>query len=159
MNLKLTAILITGMLVMGLSSNTVAQSTAGVLSDDEAATLAWMREEEKLARDTYITLYERWETRVFNNISRAEQAHMDAMLVMLNTYGIDDPISNDTVGTFNDPVLADLYGKLVADGSWIVSGHSGEGMVIDVTVDGLFVLYWMTYNKQGEQMWLLGLKA
>jgi hypothetical protein len=246
MNLKLTAILFTGMLVMGLSSNTVAQTTSGTLSDDEAATLVWMRQEEKLARDTYITLYERWGTRVFNNISRAEQTHMNTMLTMLNIYGIDDPISDDAVGAFNDPVLADLYDKLVADGSvsaldalyvggfieeldikdlwdaidesthadvivayknllagsykhlnafvsqieatgvdyqaqyltqsevdsilgesgmtaqmadgsWIVSGHSGEGMVIDVTVDGLFVLYWMTYNKQGEQMWLLGL--
>jgi hypothetical protein len=34
MNLKLTAILFTGMLVMGLSSSTVAQSTEGALSDD-----------------------------------------------------------------------------------------------------------------------------
>jgi hypothetical protein len=47
--------------------------------------------------------------RVFANISKAEQKHMDTMLTMLNTYGIDDPVVSDDVGAFVDPALVALY--------------------------------------------------
>ncbi|WP_419596502.1 DUF2202 domain-containing protein, partial [Thiolapillus sp.] len=40
--------------------NTATQVTTA-LSDAEAATLLFMREEEKLARDVYITLFDKWE--------------------------------------------------------------------------------------------------
>jgi hypothetical protein len=36
-----------------------------------------MREEEKLARDVYIALYEKWGLRTFLNIAESEQQHMD----------------------------------------------------------------------------------
>lgn len=85
-----------------------------VLSDTETTYLVYMREEEKLARDTYITLNEDWGLRVFSNISIAEQAHMDAMLALLNYYGIDDPVVNDAVGSFTNATLAGLYVDLVA---------------------------------------------
>ena len=171
---------------------------------------------------------------------------MDALLTMLVAYGIDDPVTDDTVGVFADPVLDELYDKLVADGdasaldalyvggfieeldikdlwdaidesthaditavyesllagsykhlnafvnqieqngidyeaqylsqsevdailgepssmtadmadgSWMVSGHNGEGVIIDITVDGKFVMYWYTYDGEGNQMWLAG---
>ncbi len=87
-----------------------------VLSDTEAAHLVFMREEEKLARDTYITLYEIWGLKVFSNISRAEQTHMNTMLTMLNNYGVADPIVDDTVGSFTNTELADMYVDLVASG-------------------------------------------
>ena len=87
-----------------------------ILSDTEAAHLVFMREEEKLARDTYITLNEIWGLRVFSNISRAEQKHMDALLTMLNTYGLDDPVVDDTVGSFTNSTLGGMYVDLVARG-------------------------------------------
>ena len=91
-------------------------SVETVLSDTEAHHLLFMREEEKLARDTYITLNEIWGLKVFSNISGAEQTHMDALLTMLNTYGLDDPVVDDAVGTFTNPTLAGLYVDLVAKG-------------------------------------------
>jgi hypothetical protein len=45
----------------------------------------------------------------------------------------------------------------MSDGSWAVTGHNGEGMIIDVTVQGQLVLNWLTYDNEGKQMWLLGL--
>ena len=92
-------------------------SIEAVLNDTETNHLVYMREEEKLARDTYITLYGIWGSRVFSNISRAEQTHMDAMLTMLVAYGIDDPIVSDEVGSFVNPTLAGMYTDLVATGS------------------------------------------
>jgi hypothetical protein len=54
------------------------------LNDTETAHLVFMREEEKLARDTYITLNQTWGLRVFSNIASSEQTHMDTMLAKLD---------------------------------------------------------------------------
>jgi len=86
------------------------------LNDTETSHLVFMREEEKLARDAYITLYEWWGLKAFSNISKAEQAHMDALLTMLNTYSIPDPVVSNDVGAFEDPKLVDLYADLLARG-------------------------------------------
>ena len=43
------------------------------LNTEEETGLVYMREEEKLARDVYITFYQTWNQKVFNNISKAEQ--------------------------------------------------------------------------------------
>jgi hypothetical protein len=86
------------------------------LSAEEAATLSFMREEEKLARDVYLYLFDIWGNRAFSNISKAEQRHMDALKVMLDKYGLPDPVAADE-GVFNNPELQDLYDLLVLKGS------------------------------------------
>ena len=102
-------------------------SIQATLSEAESTNLIFMREEEKLARDTYITLYQTWGARVFSNISNSEQTHMDVMLTMLNIYGIPDPVPSDTVGDFNNTILSDLYVDLVAKGkvSWLEAMYVG----------------------------------
>ncbi len=89
------------------------------LTDAEKADLLHMREEEKLARDVYLTLYDKWGAQVFSNIARSEQMHMDAVGTLLQRYGLDDPVAqtNDARGVFNDPKLQDLYNQLVEKGS------------------------------------------
>ena len=85
-----------------------------VLTDTEIADLLFMREEEKLARDVYITFYKEYGLRVFNNIPKAEQRHMNAVLSLLNTYGLQDPILD--FGKFANTELQELYDTLVATG-------------------------------------------
>ncbi|RKX34778.1 MAG: ferritin [Verrucomicrobia bacterium] len=85
-----------------------------VLTDIEAADLLFMREEEKLARDVYITLYAEWGVRVFDNISQSEQTHMDKILDLLVKYGLDDPALG--FGEFADGELQELFDMLIADG-------------------------------------------
>ena len=92
----------------------VAQSQ--VLSTTETQALRFMREEEKLARDAYITLYQKWKLPVFNNISQSEQRHTDRVKALLQTYRIADPVTNDTVGVFLNADLASLYAQLMARG-------------------------------------------
>jgi hypothetical protein len=87
-----------------------------VLSDTEVNHLVFMREEEKLARDTYITLNNTWGLMVFSNIASAEQTHMNTMQWMLDIYGVDDPVVDDTIGSFTNVTLAGLYNELVANG-------------------------------------------
>ena len=87
------------------------------LSDSEAAGLVFMREEQKLARDVYIYLYQVWEQKTFDNIAASEQAHTDAMLDLLYKYGIDDPVGDNAEGVFVDQTLQGLYDTLTATGS------------------------------------------
>ena len=101
-------------------SDTVATAAAtSGLSADEVADLLHMREEEKLARDVYLALYDKWGTRVFQNIANAEQMHMDSVGALLETYGLDDPVAQtkDARGVFADPDLQALYEQLVSKGS------------------------------------------
>ncbi len=95
-----------------------AQSAADSLSRDEIDGLLLMREEEKLARDVYLTLGEMWNLRVFNNISKSEQVHMDHMKELLEAFNITDPVKNESdIGNFKDPKLTELYDELIERGS------------------------------------------
>jgi len=87
------------------------------LSSAELASLTFMREEEKLARDVYITLYNKWAVNIFNNISASEQTHMDALLMLLNKYGLTDPAASDAIGVFTNTTLQNLYSRLVEQGN------------------------------------------
>lgn len=85
-----------------------------VLTLAEAEDLLFMREEEKLARDVYITLYNEYGLRVFDSISQSEQKHTDSILTLLNKYGLDDPALG--FGLFADSELQELYDYLVETG-------------------------------------------
>jgi hypothetical protein len=86
------------------------------LSDKEIEGLVFMREEEKLARDIYLNLYEKWSLLPFKNISKSEQAHMDAILALLNKYNIDDPAEGNEIGVFKNKELQELYDQLIEQG-------------------------------------------
>jgi hypothetical protein len=84
------------------------------LSKVEGDHLLFMREEEKLARGSYLTLHDLWGNLIFSNIATAEQKHMDALKVLLDKYNLPDPILEE--GLFADPDLQILYDGLMAFG-------------------------------------------
>ncbi len=90
---------------------------ADPLSEAEIDAIQFMREEEKLARDVYQTLYEQYPLRPFLNISKSEQAHMDAILYLIDTYGLEDPAGDNPRGVFVNEELQELYDLLVEQGS------------------------------------------
>lgn len=87
------------------------------LSDAESNGILFMREEEKLARDVYLYLYELFPLRPFMNISKSEQAHMDAILYLIDTLGLVDPVGDNPPGVFQDEELQSLYDELIERGS------------------------------------------
>lgn len=87
------------------------------LSEEEEQGLLSMRQEEKLARDVYQAMYEKWRLRAFRNIARAEQQHMNAIGRAIERYDLDDPIADDAPGVFADPKFTALYDELVTRGS------------------------------------------
>ena len=102
--------------VMVAGNNNAYDRNQSVLSFEESSDILFMREEEKLARDVYITLYEQWKNPVFTNISRAEIRHMSSMLRLIDNHGLTDPVTDDTVGVFVNAELQQLYDTLVAKG-------------------------------------------
>ncbi len=91
---------------------------AGVeLTDAEAEGLISMREEEKLARDVYLALYEQWGLPIFDNIAAAETKHTESVLILIDAYGLEDPVTDDTPGVFMNPAFTALYDDLVEQGS------------------------------------------
>lgn len=88
----------------------------GEVNQAEIDTLLYMREEEKLARDVYLFLAEKWSLPAFANIAKSEQAHMDSILGLLNRYDLEDSTSAES-GVFNNAELQGLYNQLIAQGS------------------------------------------
>jgi hypothetical protein len=95
----------------------IASLPMQTISDEEAKSLIHMREEEKLARDVYIAMFNKYGLRIFENISSSEQTHTDAILQLLTKYAIKDPVGVNAVGVFTDPGLQALYTSLVNSGN------------------------------------------
>ncbi|WP_119291501.1 DUF2202 domain-containing protein [Azohydromonas sediminis] len=91
-------------------------SVTRTLSDEEIEGLKFMREEEKLAHDVYVTLFARWGATVFANIAESETEHTSAILDLLLKHGIEDPAAGNPVGVFDNDDLQALYDQLVAAG-------------------------------------------
>ena len=98
------------------------------LTGTEIDDLRYMREEEKLARDVYITMDQYWgnQTQVFAKIALSEETHTSTVDYLLDKFGVEDPVVNDTLGVFFNEELQALYDKLVARGQ-------------NSFIDGLFV--------------------
>ena len=72
-----------------------------------------MREEEKVARDVYLTLNAIYDLSVFENVASSEAKHMDAVLEILNLFSLSDLVINDEIGAFTDPNLQVLYDEMM----------------------------------------------
>ena len=109
------------------SANTVSE-----LSEEEAATLQFMLEEEKLAYDVYNHLYSVHKDRPFSNISSAEKRHQSAIRGLMKSYGITSQ-DNAMPGKFNDPELQSLYDNLIQLGESSREMAFMVGVIIEET--------------------------
>lgn len=112
-------------------STAIAPIQTGVLTEEEAQALLFMREEEKLARDVYLTLYDTWQLPIFQNIAASEQTHTDAVKTLIERYGLEDPMMNDVAGVFENQDLQALYDSLVTQGSQSVADALRVGGAIE----------------------------
>ena len=89
---------------------------------NEQTHLEFMCEEEKLARDVYITLGSKYpNSRVFGNIDASEERHKCAVADMLEKYGVPNPSTNDNVGVFTGEAygwyFTEKYNALIEQGA------------------------------------------
>ena len=107
----------------------------GSLSDEEAAGLAYMREEEQLVGDVYAVLFSEHGLRVFENIAASEQTHTEAIGVLLERYALPDPATGEP-GLFTNTDLQVLYDTLVARGSASIY----DGLVVGALIEELDIV-------------------
>jgi outer membrane lipoprotein SlyB len=84
------------------------------LTQEQIDGLVFMYQEEKVARDVYLKLYEAWGIKVFENIAKSEQSHMDAVKALLEKYEIEVPVADDSYGEFALEELQALYDALMS---------------------------------------------
>jgi len=135
------------MLVAGVSSATLFASTVeakgrkkgkgggikATLTDEQKDELFFIYEEEKLARDVYITLGKQYpDENTFASIQLAEQRHIDAVQGLCEKYEIDiSEVKEDEVGYFVSPILQSLYDDLVVQGGESLYDALGVGVFIE----------------------------
>lgn len=81
----------------------------------EATGIMHMIEEEKLAYDVYVTLYEEWGLKVFRNISQSELRHFDAMKGLVEEYSVS--YTDSGRGMYNNDEFETLYQELTGRGT------------------------------------------
>lgn len=101
------------------------------LSETEVADLLYMREEEKLAHDVYLAMYDQWGVNVFQNIAASEQTHTDAIMYLLDRYSLVDPVGDNAPGVFVNQDLQTLYDQLVEQGSQSLADALRVGAAIE----------------------------
>lgn len=131
LSLTLVVAVLFSMLALTLAPVAGAAADPVVLDPDEIADLQYMREEEKLARDVYQTMYQAWRLPVFTNIASSEQTHMDTVLTLLERYDVDDPAAGNAPGEFDNQDLQALYDRLVAQGRQSVTEALRVGIAIE----------------------------
>ena len=123
----------------------------GTLTEDEVAGLLFMREEEKLAHDVYLALYELWGQPIFKNIAASEQIHTDTVKFLLDKYEIPDPADVSPLGQFNDQDLQALYDQLVEMGS----ASLADALTVGTAVEEIDILDLEKYLSQTESVDLI----
>jgi len=82
------------------------------LSATESASLALIREEEKLAHDVYGVAAAQWGLNAFVNIGAGESMHQQALLALLDRYTLADPAAGLVEGQFSQATFTTLYTPL-----------------------------------------------
>ena len=133
-----------GLLAMAVSAGVkvaYADNTIIALDYNEQTHLAFMREEEKLARDVYIELSAMYPDHpIFGRIDDSEQRHTDAVKAMIEKYGLDDPSANDNVGVYT----GEDYG-------WYFTGKFSQ-LVDRASVSELEALYVGAFIEELDMM-------
>lgn len=114
--IALSMIVCTAVVVLFSLSANVPAEAAAKLTTAEGAHLRFIREEEKLARDIYNVLGEKWGLRIFDKIAESEQRHTDAVRLVIEKYGIADPAKATLPAVFADKKLQELYAALLVKG-------------------------------------------
>lgn len=133
----LSKMLITGVSGVALLSGTAyAKSEITIdLTDEQKDELFFIYQEEKVARDVYITLGKLYPNEnTFASIQLSEQRHIDAARELCEKYNVSiEGVDEDSVGNFVLPVLQELYDTCVSEGEKSLLDALKVGELIEIT--------------------------
>ena len=111
------ALLAGGVAVSQASATTTAAPSA-TADSGVASALSFSREEERMARDLYAALADKYDgARPFSMITNSEDRHFDAVGTLLQRYDVADPSAGKAAGKYADPAIQKLYDGWLAEGS------------------------------------------
>jgi len=129
------------------SSSSSQSSSDAELNDDQKYVLAYMWNEEKMAKDLYLALYEIWPNQVFYNIAtKAETEHQAAVEALiesydLNIFDLDDDeehysaqeLAQFNPGEYSVSEVQELYDVLYSKGVQSTQDALEVGCMVEVT--------------------------
>jgi len=110
----------------------IKPDTKSVLTEEQKDMLFFIYQEEKVARDVYITLGKKYHNEnIVELIRNAEKRHIDSARELCDTYGVETShVDEETVGKFESLVLQTLYDACI---------EQGEKSLIDALEVGEFI--------------------
>jgi hypothetical protein len=102
----------------------------GQLSESEAEAIYYLREVEKLARDVFLVLDERWDVEGLRCVAEGEDTHTEAIKALIDRYRLWDPSSVTWDGYYNNEELLALYRQFK---------RQGERSLVDAIKVGVMV--------------------
>ena len=100
------------------------------LNEAEEAGILQLREEEKLARDVYTLLEEKWGLSAFSQIKPSEQKHMDVVAKLINRYDLLDS-AQESIGIFENQKISSLFETLMTKGEQSEVDALQVGMTVE----------------------------
>lgn len=122
------------------------------LTQEEIDGILFMREEEKLAHDVYVQFYALYANKIFLNISVSEQRHTDAVLRLINFYGLKDP-ALEGIGEFKNEELQNLYDLLMSMGTDLISALEVGVLIEETDIEDISALMEQTEVKNILQVY------
>lgn len=108
-----------------LASDTVIEET---LSQKDIDNILYMLEEEKLAYNVYVFFNEKYNRRVFENISKSEIRHQEALKWLTKLYNIQVP-KEKPFGEFHNAELQAMYTKLTSEATSLADALKAGALI------------------------------
>ena len=128
--------LIAGTALVGATIPTMARGKRSVkMTEAQKDELFYIYQEEKVARDVYITLGKVYPNEnTFASIQLSEQRHIDSAQGLCEKYNVDiSGVDEDSIGNFEVPVLQDLYDTCIEMGNESLLDALRVGELIEIT--------------------------
>ena len=93
--------------------------------------LAFMVQEEQLARDVYALAIDEYGDRVFVNINRSESNHMAELQVLLDRYVVADPTADAGAGAYSEDELTGMFASLAEQVGTDRAGAIDAGIAVE----------------------------
>jgi hypothetical protein len=112
--------------------------TSSGLTDTEKSNILYLFEEEKLAHDIYVEMYNSFGAYIFNKISESEQRHMDSVAKLISKYELDDTVVYNGLGIFTNEDIQTLYDDLLKNGMQSLTSALEMGVaIVEMDIDDI----------------------
>jgi hypothetical protein len=101
--------------IMQLEGGEAVPAWLTALTAGEKQGIIFIWEEEKAARDLYLSLYDQTNLSIFMSIAQSEQRHMDSVKVLIDEFGLQNPVQ-DARGFLVNQSLRSLYDDSLGSG-------------------------------------------